>query len=134
SVPGSWSLYMTQSLNGHAGAVSFATPVLASEHPLRRGSIQTILGNQCGGAPNNQLVTNRALGDFFQLRIGSKGEAQISYADSTNQTGALMGTHAMYVRQVGGSGVYKAKNPSGNPIQRNSVADPSGDASYESLG
>jgi hypothetical protein len=134
AVPGSWSLYLTQTLNGHASQVSFTSPVVASEHPVRRGSIQTVLGNQCGGPPNNQLATNRALGDFFQLRIGSKGEAQLSYTDATNQTATLLGTHAMYVRQIGGSGVLKGKGPGGDPIQLNSITDPSGDGKYEALG
>ena len=67
--------------------------------------MQTIIGNQCGGT-TNPSAANRTLGDFFQLRIGSKGEAQISYADSTSLLNSLLGTHAMYVRQIGGTGVY----------------------------
>ena len=53
SADGFWSLYFTQTLNGHSSAVTFGTPVVASEHPIRHGSIQTILGNQCGGAAKN---------------------------------------------------------------------------------
>ena len=134
SVPGSWSVYLTQTLNGHAASVTFSTPALASEHPIKRGSIQTIMGNQCGGPPNNELATNRTLGDFLQLRIGASGEAQISYADATNQDSTLFASHAMYVRQIGGTGVYKGKNPGGDPIQINSVTDPSGDGTYQALG
>jgi hypothetical protein len=134
SVDGSWSLYMTQTLNGHASAVSFTPPILAGEHPLRRGSIQTIMGNQCGGPPNNQTATNRVLGDFFQLRIGSKGEAQISYADSDSLLNALLGSHAMYVKQNGGSGAFASVQPKGDPILLNSATDPSGDATYDALG
>jgi hypothetical protein len=134
SVGGSWSLYFTQTLNGHASTVGFAAPALASEHPLRRGSIQTIMGNQCGGPANNQTATNRTLGDFFQLRIGSKGEAQMSYADSTSLVNALLGSHAMYVRQIGGTGVYAAQQPKGDPILLNSATDPAKDATYDALG
>jgi len=134
SVDGSWSVYMTQTLSGHAASVTFSNPVVASEHPIKRGSIQTLMGDQCGGPPSNQLATNRTLGDFFQLRIGVNGEAQISYADSTNQTAALFGSHAMYVRQIGGIGVYKGKSPGGEPIQINSISDASGDATYQALG
>jgi hypothetical protein len=47
---------------------------------------------------------DRTLGDFFQLRIGSKGEAKISYADSTSLLSSLLGTHAMFVSQIDGSG------------------------------
>jgi hypothetical protein len=134
AVPGSWSLYLTQTLNGHGAAVAFSTPVVASEHPMRRGSIQTVMGNQCGGPPGNQLATNRTLGDFFQLRIGASGEAQISYADATNGAAPEFATHATYVRQIGGTGVVKGKTPSGDPIQINSVTDPSGDAKFQALG
>ncbi len=135
SVPGSWSLYLTQTLNGHASSVSFTPPVLASEHAVRRGGIQTIIGNQCGGATNLGLSgTTRTLGDFFQLRIGSKGEAQISYADSENQDGNLYGSHAMYVAQNGGAAVYAKVQPKGDSILVGSASDPGGDATYDALG
>jgi hypothetical protein len=134
SVPGSWSVYLTQTLNGHTASPTFSTPVVASETPIKRGSIQTIMGDQCGGLPNNQLATNRTLGDFLQMRVGVNGEAQISYANATNQTAALFGSHAMYVRQIGGPGVLKSRSPSGDQIQINSITDPSGDATYQALG
>jgi len=130
---GSWSVYFTQTLNGHSNAVSFSPPVVAGEHPVRRGSVQTIIGNQCGGASNTS-ATNRTLGDFFQLRIGSKGEAQISYADSTSLLNALLGTHAMYVRQIGGTGVYTGQQPKGDAILNNAATDPANDATYDALG
>jgi hypothetical protein len=134
SVPGSWGVYLTQTLNAHSSSVTFTTPVLASEHPIKRGSIQTIMGNQCGGAPHNQLVTNRILGDFLQLRVGTTGEAQISYADATSGAAPDYATHAMYVRQIGGTGVLKGKSPTGSPIQLNSTTDASGDGTYQALG
>jgi hypothetical protein len=133
SAAGSWSLYLTQTQNGRSSSVTFTSPQLAGEHPVRRGGLQTIIGMQCADDPTTGH-TVRALGDFLQLRIGSKGEAQISYADSTNVDGQIYGSHAMYVRQVGGPGVYKGKSPSGDPVQLNSVSDPAGDATFDAAG
>jgi hypothetical protein len=135
AVPGPWSLYLTQTLNAHARTVTFTPPILASEHPIRRGGIQSIIGNQCGGATNLGLSgTTRTLGDFFQLRIGPKGEAAISYADSNNVDGNVMGSHAMFVLQNGGPGVYAKKTPTGPPIALNSTSDAGGDATYDAAG
>jgi hypothetical protein len=135
AVPGPWSLYLTQTLDGHARTVTFTPPVLASEHPIRRGGIQTIIGNQCGGATNLGLSgTPRTLGDFFQLRIGSKGQAEISYSDSDNVDGNLMGSHAMFVAQNGGPGVYAKLQPKGPAIALGSTTDPAGDATYDAAG
>ena len=98
---GPWSVYFTQTLKGHASTVVFSTPVVASAHPIRRGGIQTIIGNQCGGSTNLGLSgTTRTLGDFLQLRIGASGQAEISYADSDNVDGNLYGSHAMFVAQT----------------------------------
>jgi hypothetical protein len=130
---GSWSVYLTQTVNGHSSPVSFSAPVVAGEHPVRHGSIQTIIGNQCGGSTNTSAA-NRTLGDFFQLRIGSQGEAQISYADSTSLLNALLGTHAMYVRQIDGTGVYAKQQPKGDSILLNSATDPANDATHDALG
>ncbi len=135
AVPGPWSLYLTQTLNAHSSSVTFTPPVLASEHPIRRGGIQTLIGNQCGGNTNLGLSgTARTLGDFFQLRIGSKGQAEIAYSDSDNIDGNLYGSHAMFVTQIGGTGVYASQQPKGNPIHLDSATDPSGDATYDALG
>jgi hypothetical protein len=135
AVPGPWSLYLTQTLDGHASSVTFTPPVLASEHPIRRGGIQTIIGNQCGGNTNLGLSgTTHTLGDFFQLRIGSKGQAEISYGDSDNIDGNLYGAHAMFVAQNGGTGVYASQQPKGNAIHLNSASDPAGDATFDAAG
>jgi hypothetical protein len=135
AVPGPWSLYLTQTLTGHSSSVAFTAPILASEHPVRRGGIQTVIGNQCGGATNLGLSgLTRTLGDFFQLRIGSTGEAQIVYADSENVDGNLMGSHAMYVRQIDGTGVLTAQQPKGDSILNGSATDPAGDATFDALG
>ena len=125
SVSGSWSLYLTQTLNGHdAGGATFTAPIRASEHPVHRGSIQTLLGHQCG---------DRTLGDFLQLRVGRNGEAQIAYADSNN-VDEPFAPHGMFVRQNGGSGVLAARTVSGSPILLNGASDPAGDATYDSGG
>jgi hypothetical protein len=117
---------MVQSLNAHAASPGFTAPVRASEHHVHRGSVQTVLGGQCG---------NRALGDFLQLRTGAQGEAHISYADSNNLIGAAVG-HAMYVRQNGGTGLFAASSPVSvaglTPF--NAVSDPAGDGKYEVAG
>ena len=89
-----WSLWLAQSLNAHAANPTFTAPVRASEHHNHRGTIQTLIGGQCGD--------RQGLGDFLQLRTGAQGEAQISYADSNNIVNTI-GSHAMFVRQNGGT-------------------------------
>ncbi|TMK79032.1 MAG: hypothetical protein E6G45_04575 [Actinobacteria bacterium] len=119
---GIWSLYLTQTLNGHAANPTFTAPILAGEHYVHKGTIQTVIGHQCG---------DRTLGDFMQLRIGSRGEAQIAYADSNNDDEPFA-PHGMYVRQNGGSSV-SASTPqvSGDPILINAASDPAGDGRRE---
>ena len=126
SVDGLWSLWLAQSLNAHDPAPVFTAPVRASQHHVHRGSIQTLLGGQCG---------NRTLGDFLQVRTGPQGEANISYADSNNIIGAAV-SHAMYVRQNGGTGLVAATSPVniGGLRPFNSVSDPAGDGKYEAAG
>jgi hypothetical protein len=70
-----WSLWMVQTLNGHAATPTFTAPILASEHFIHRGSMYTLIGGQNG---------DRTLGDFLQMRMGPNGEAEIGYADSNN--------------------------------------------------
>jgi hypothetical protein len=126
SVNGLWSLWFVQTTNGHDAAPAFTAPIRASAHHIHRGSVQTLLGGQCG---------NRALGDFLQLRTGPQGEAHISYADSNNIIGSVAG-HAMYVRQNGGSGLFGAMSPVDVPgiTPLNGVSDPSGDGKFEASG
>jgi hypothetical protein len=124
AVNGSWGLYYTMTPAGHGSTVQFTAPQLASEHPIHRGSIQTVIGGQCG---------DRTLGDFFQLRVGATGEVQASYADSNN-IDAPFAPHGMYVRQVGGAGLYATKGVSGNPIPVGSSTDVGGDGRYEAGG
>jgi hypothetical protein len=124
SVNGLWSLWMVQSLDAHNPAgTTFTAPIRASEHPIHRSSVQTLLGGQCG---------NRALGDFLQVRTGAQGEAHISYADSNNIIGSAAG-HAMFVRQNGGNGLFAATPTVNVPgiVPFNSVTDPADDAKYE---
>jgi hypothetical protein len=122
-----WSLWLVQSLNAHDAVPVFTAPILASSHHNHRGTIQTLLGGQCGD--------RQGLGDFLQLRTGAQGEAQISYADSNSITNTLA-SHAMFVRQNSGTGLIAGFSPvtiAGlTPI--NGVSDPSGDAKYEAGG
>jgi hypothetical protein len=118
-------LYMVQTLNGHASSPSFTPPILAGEHYIHKGDIQTVIGGQCG---------DRTLGDFLQVRVGSKGEAQIAYADSNN-VDASFAPHGMYVKQNGGTGLFASSSPvSGDPILLNAASDPADDARREALG
>jgi hypothetical protein len=121
-----WSLWMVQTLNGHAVSPTFTAPVEASHHFNHHGSIQTLIGGQTG---------DRSLGDFLQVRMGALGEAQISYADSNNITEAFA-PHAMYVRQNSGDGLLVANSPLNIPglTPHNAVSDPTGDAKYEANG
>jgi hypothetical protein len=118
-----WSLWMVQTLNGHAASPTFTAPILASEHFIHRGTIQTLIGGQCG---------DRTLGDFLQVRMGAEGGAQISYADSNNIVESTT-PHGMYVRQNGGDGLLVASSPVNIPglTPFNSVTDLTGDARYE---
>ncbi len=122
-----WSLWFTQSLNAHDANPTFIAPVRASEHFNHLGTIQTVLGGQCGDRQD--------LGDFLQLRTGSQGEAEISYAYSNSITHSLA-SHAMFVRQNGGTGLYAAQSPlSVSGIKPyNIVLDPAGDGKYEANG
>jgi hypothetical protein len=123
-----WSLWMAQSLNAHDAVPTFTAPILASQHHIHKGNVQTLIGGQ------NQL-SSRALGDFLQVRTGPFGEAQIAYADSNNIIGAAV-AHGMYVRQNGGEGLYAAMSPINIPglTPINGVTDPSGDGKYEVSG
>ncbi|MEY2485870.1 MAG: hypothetical protein QOH39_1518 [Verrucomicrobiota bacterium] len=128
AVNGLWSVWMVQSVNAHAAVPTFNAPIRASSHPVHRGSVQTVIGGQCGWS-------SRALGDYLQLRTGPRGEAHISYADSNSITGSLAG-HAMYVHQNGGTGLFAANSPVNvaGIAPFNGVSDPAGDGKYEVSG
>ena len=121
-----WSLWLVQTLNGHAAAPTFTAPIRASSHHTHRGTIQTLIGGQCG---------DRTQGDFLQLRTGAQGEAQIGYSDSNNIVETLA-PHGMFVRQNGGDGLFAASSPINIPglTPFNGVSDPSGDGKYEVAG
>jgi hypothetical protein len=122
---GIWSLYMVQTLNGHVAPPTFSAPILAGEHYVHKGTIQTVIGGQCG---------DRTLGDFLQIRVGSMGDAQIAYADSNNADEPFA-PHGMYVKQNGGRGLFASSSPvSGDPILLNAAGDPAGDAKRETNG
>lgn len=118
-----WSLWMAQTLNGHATNPRFTAPILASEHFVHRGTMYTLIGGQNG---------DRTLGDFLQLRMGPNGEAEIGYADSNNLDEASA-PHGMFVRQKTGDGLLTASSPVNIPglAPFNAVSDPSGDGKYQ---
>ncbi|MDQ6708991.1 MAG: hypothetical protein M3Z11_00395 [Candidatus Dormibacteraeota bacterium] len=123
STQGDWSLYLTQSLNLTSGNPTWTAPVLASEHFIHRGTIQTLMGGQSG---------DRTLGDFLQLRIGLQGEANISYADSNSATEPLASQGA-FVRQNGGASVLAAHpTVEGSPRRLNAVRVASHCATFDS--
>jgi hypothetical protein len=125
SVRGDWGLYLVQSLNFTSDSPAWTPPILASEHFVHRGSIQTLMGGQTG---------DRTLGDFLQLRIGRQGEANISYADSNSGTEALA-SQGMFVRQNGGSSVFAdAAVVHGAPLRVNSVTVGDHPATVDSAG
>ncbi len=125
SVNGVWNVYMVQSLVANTATPAWTSAIPAVNHPIHKGSIQTVVGGQCG---------DRTLGDFFQLRIGSQGEANLSFADSNNIDEVFL-PHAMYVRQNGGNSLYASVGTvSLPPAPLNSVTDVSGDGMYEAAG
>ena len=125
SVNGDWSLYLMQSLDFTNTNPTWTQPILASEHFIHRGSVQTLMGGQTG---------DRTLGDFLQLRIGRQGEANISYADSNSGT-ELLASQGMFVRQNGGSSVFaNAPVVRGAPLRINSVTAGDHAATLDSAG
>ena len=123
AIYGDWGVYMLQTLDG---GLTWSPPILASEHFVHRGSLQTLIGGQAG---------DRTLGDFMQMRIGLSGEANITYGESNNIGSPLHLAQAMFVRQNAGSTVL-ARKPvyCGVPAQTNRVFDPSGDATFDAAG
>lgn len=105
SVSGDWSVYMEQSLDG---GQTFTAPILASEHFVHRGPMNTVMGGQSSASTGG-----RDMGDFLQLRIGPDGEANIAYGDSNLDGGSSILSQGMFVRQNGGPGVL-----GGQPIVR----------------
>jgi len=124
SISGDFGLYVTQT---HDSGATWSQPVLASEHFIHRGTWYTLIGSQTG---------NRSLGDFLQLRIGPKGEANVTYGDSNNIDSGTT-PQAIYVRQNSGPSVLAAQpTVSGVPqaSATNSVSDAPGDATFDSAG
>jgi hypothetical protein len=114
-----------QSLDFTSANPTWTPPILASEHFIHRGSVQTLMGGQTG---------DRTLGDFLQLRIGVQGEAVVSYADSNSKT-ELLASQGMVVRQNGGSSVLAGRPVvRGGPRRVNSVTVGRHPATFDSLG
>ena len=124
NVQGVWNLYYSVSLDGGA---TWSTPVVASDHHVRKGPLFTFIGggNQGGG--------RRSLGDFLNLRMGPQGEALISYGDGTNVIGQLL-PHAMVVRQNGGPSLLASPGTVAGPARLvGSATDEEGDATFDAL-
>ena len=122
---GLWNVYYTQTLNGLSDDPFFFPRVDPVGHHIHKGTMFTLIGGQCG---------SRSLGDFFQLRAGLNGEANIIYGDSTNRFGGSLLTHNMFVRQSGGIGLYAAHTLRPEPYRFGGSSDPSGDATYDADG
>jgi hypothetical protein len=124
SVSGDWSLFLAQSLNFTSSTPTWTTPIPASEHFVHRGSMFTLIGGQNG---------DRTLGDFLQMRIGSQGEANISYADSNSID--EFASQAAYVRQNGGPSLFASVGTVSLPPERfNSVQVGPHAATFDSAG
>ena len=121
-----WSLWYIMSTNGHSATPTFTAPVQASAHFVHRGSQNTLIGGQNG---------DRTQGDFLQMRMGPRGEAQIGYSDSNN-VDEPFAPHGTFVRQNGGPGLLASLSPvniSGlTPF--NGATDPTGDGKYQQAG
>jgi hypothetical protein len=123
-----WYLFMTQSLNALDASPTFTPPILASQHHVHKGTVQSLIGGQ-------DQFASRAFGDFLQMRVGAQGEAHITYADSNRLLGTAI-SHGMYVRQNGGAGLYAPKSPVNIPglTPFNFATDPLGDGKWEAGG
>lgn len=122
AVKAKWSLWFTQTLNGTKATPTFSKPVVAGEHFVHVGNIQTLIGGQCG---------DRTLGDFIQMRVGPQGEANISFGDSNN-IDEVFAPHAMFVRQDRGPSLFKSKGMVHGPKRKtNHTLDKKGDGTYE---
>ena len=134
---GDWGVYFAQTLNGLARRPTFTRPILASETFVHRGGI-------AGVVPGGKFCGNGVLGDFLQLRVGLNGEANIVYADSNNANGVYPGlndpnsgqvAHPMFVRQNGGTGVYRSHGlVHGRAAATDDVVDAAGDATFDAGG
>ncbi|GAC1327003.1 MAG: hypothetical protein NVSMB17_00480 [Candidatus Dormibacteria bacterium] len=122
STMGLWGVYVSQTLDG---GLTWSAPALASEHHIHTGTIQTLMGGQLG---------DRTLGDYINLRIGPKGEANISYGDSNNIDEFAV-PQATFVRQNSGPSVF---NDVGTvqlpPAAINRVTHEAGHATFDSAG
>jgi hypothetical protein len=68
-----WSVYMSESVNGHAVVPSF-TQHIASDHFIHAGTVCTN-GTGCSSGDS------RALADFFQVALDTQHRANIAFAD-----------------------------------------------------
>jgi hypothetical protein len=118
--------------DGRVNIVWYGTPGLSNPDDPTCG-VNAILPPLQGKNINGPDSTTDAFWSLWMVQtLNPFGEAQIAYADSNNIIGAAV-SHAMYVRQNGGDGLYAATSPVNiaglTPF--NGVSDPSGDGKYE---
>ncbi|MFN2611153.1 MAG: hypothetical protein ABR507_09855 [Actinomycetota bacterium] len=122
---GDWNLWFSQTIDATASSPTFSSPIDAGEHFFHRGGGFSLIGRD----PNDLCNSRIQLGDFFQLRTGPDGEANVIFVDSNNRTGL---SHNMFVKQISGTGVLAAKPQV--PLQAapvNAIGDPANDATYD---
>jgi hypothetical protein len=105
---GTWQLYLDQSLDS-LGAAHF-THTTVSDHQVKFGNVSS---QGLGGS------SDRSLGDYMQVQVGTRGEAVLSYVDDTSaarnpdfsfgsgQTPSEAGGPTMIAMQTGGPSLYK---------------------------
>lgn len=125
-----WDLYYSMSVNALAAHPAFGLTKV-SDHPVKYGDIST------GGLGGSQ---DRSLGDFFQVQMGLKGEAVITYVDDTSanrnkdtcggcgETPAEAAGPVMVVEQNGGPSLYAGKTVHGPAYRMGQVQGAKGDA------
>jgi hypothetical protein len=107
-----WNLYYSTSVNALSKHPTFGLTKV-SDHPVKYGDIST------GGLGGSQ---DRSLGDFFQVQMGLRGEAVITYVDDTSadrnqdtcggcgETPAEAAGPVMVVTQNGGPSLLAGKS------------------------
>ena len=122
STRGDYGVYVVQTLD--LGR-TWSKPVLASRHFVHRGTMFTLIGGQTG---------DRSIGDYMQVRMGTLGEAVISYGDSNNVNESL-DPQPMVVRQNSGPSLLRSVGTVRLPASpRNSVVVGPHSATFDNLG
>jgi hypothetical protein len=129
---GQWDVFFAATTAARTATAAFSpfTVSQVSDHHIKFGNVSTA---GLGGSPD------RSLGDYMQIGMGPRGEAEIVYVDDTSadrnndtctcgQTPSEAAGPAMFVKQTGGPSLLAAVGDLGpappNPL--NSVMDPVG--------